>query len=217
MKIDKAKLLRDIHQETIPSLLKKSLDKISAKTGLKQIYTQAETKQTAKAVEIWSTTVIEMTLSYIGYSFDDHYIRYAAVLNDFLTCTYLKAGKSMECVKIAIIRLYLFVLALLYENSRCYRKIKTNKELTSLSKKVLSSLRAELNRFLVLQDSIPATFGFSDNQNQAASPQVLVLQEKISTFLKEDIFTNFISSEFLEAIKGLFDEFELRELRALVQ
>jgi len=65
----------------------------------------------------------------------------------------------MECVKIAMIRLYLFVLALLYENARIYRKIKSNKELDLLAKSVLSSLRGELNRILVAQDSIPASLG----------------------------------------------------------
>ena len=151
--------MREIYQETIPNLLKKSLDKLSSKTGLKQIYTHSETKQTTKVVELWSTSIIEITLSYIDYSFEDHYIKYAAVLNDFLTSTYLKAGKRMECVKIAMIRLYLFVLALLYENARIYRKIKSNKELDLLAKSVLSSLRGELNRILVAQDSIPASLG----------------------------------------------------------
>ena len=35
--------------------------------------------------------------------------------------------------------------------------------------------------------------------------------------MKEDIFSNFISSEFLDLAKGLFEEFELHELDALIQ
>ena len=149
MEEKREELLKTVYRETIPSLLKRSLDMVSSKTGLKKLYTQQENKSTIKKVELWSHSLTKVTLGFLSYKFEDHYLRYARVLYDFLSTTYLKSAKGMECIKIAVIRLYLFVLALVHENSRCYRKFHANKDVTRLSGKVLSTLRAELNRFLV--------------------------------------------------------------------